>query len=124
MQQNECKNFQLNTTSWEFEKQWTEPDKIEWQEIINYKVEDSQKRQTIPVYARLKVQEKQIYLEVFIKYWNLREVTTKDTDRTITLKDKYSQNNVMLSAIEEDKEVRYYNSKQLLGTFYKNKLTD
>ena len=124
MLQNECKNFQLNTTTWEFEKQWTEPDKIEWQEITNYKVEDSQKRQTIPVYARLKVQEKQIYLEVYIKYWNLREVTTKDTDRTKTLKDKYRQDKVMLSAKEEDKEVRYYNSKQLLGTFYKDKLTD
>ena len=54
---------------------------IEWQEITNYKVEDSQKRQTIPVHARLKVQEKQIYLEVYIKYWNLREVTTKDIER-------------------------------------------
>ena len=76
------------------------------------------------MYARLKVQEKQIYLEVYIKYWNLREVTTKDTDRTKTLKDKYRQDKVMLSAMEEDKEVRYYNSKQLLGTFYKDKLTD
>ena len=40
------------------------------------------------------------------------------------MKDDYSQNKVMLSAKEGDKEVRYYSSKQLLGTFNKDKLTD
>ena len=43
MLQNECKNFQLNTTNREFEKHWPEPDKEEWQELTKYKVEESQK---------------------------------------------------------------------------------
>ena len=76
------------------------------------------------MHARLKVQEKHIYLEVYIKYWNLREVTSKDIKITEDMQEKYRQNKVMLSAKEGDKEVRYYSSKQLLGTFNKDKLTD
>ena len=117
--QNECKNFQLNTTSREFEKHWPEPDKEEWQELTKYKVEESQKRQTIPVHGRLKVQEKQIYLEVYIKYGNLREITSKDIEGTEKMQIDYSQDKVMLSAEEGNKEVRYYSSKQLLGPFNK-----
>ena len=122
--QNECKNFQINTTSWEFEKQWSEPNKEKWEELTKYKVEESQKRQTIPVHGKLKIQEKQIYLEVYIKYWNLREITKTDIEETIKMQTKYHQEKVMLSAEEGNKEVRYYSSKLLLGPFNKDKLTN
>ena len=122
--QNDCKNFQINTSSWMFEKHWSEPNKEEWEELTKYKVEESQKRQTIPVHGKLKIQEANIYLQVYIKYWNLREVTTTDLEKTRHMQAKYNQEKVLLSADEGNKEVRYYSSKLLLGPFNKDKLTN
>ena len=78
--QNDCKEIKINTSSWVFEKCLLQPDKEEWKELTNWKIEESQKRQTIPVHGKLKVQENNIYLQVYIKYWKLREITQADLD--------------------------------------------
>ena len=55
--ENGCKEFKITTSSWKLEKCWTEPDKEDWGELTKYKVEETQKRQTIPVHGKLKIHE-------------------------------------------------------------------
>ena len=103
--QNDCKEFKINTSTWEFEKNLSEPNKEDWGELTKYKVEETQKRQTIPVHGKLKIHEGNIYLQVFIKYWNLREVTSEDIRTIEWLRHEYKQEQVMPSA--EEGENRY-----------------
>ena len=122
--ENGCKDFKISTTSWKFEKHWSEPDKEEWGELTKYKVEETQKRQTIPVHGKLKIHEGNIYLQVYIKYWNLREVTSEAISNIANMKYEYKQKQVMLSADEGNKKVQYYSCTMLLGNFTKDKMTN
>ena len=123
--QNDCKEIKINTSSWVFEKCLLQPDKEEWKELTNWKIEESQKRQTIPVHGKLKVQENNIYLQVYIKYWKLRELTQADINNANYLKEYFKQQDAGLSAKEEgSKEEQYYSCKLLLGPFSKDKLTN
>ena len=122
--ENGCKEFKITTSSWKFEKCWTEPDKEEWGELTKYKVEETQKRQTIPVHGKLKIHEGNIYLQVYIKYWNLRKVTSEDISTIASMKLAYKQEQVMLSADEGNTQVQYYTCTMLLGNFTKDKMTN
>ena len=65
--ENGCKEFRIPTSSWKLEKSSTEPE-VEWEELTKYKLEQTQKRQTIPVHGKLQIQDGNIYLKVYIKY--------------------------------------------------------
>ena len=102
--QNDCKDIKINTSSWVFEKCLSQPDKEEWKGLTDWKIEESQKRQTIPVHGKLKVQENNIYLQVYIKYWKLREITQRDLDYACWMKNQFKQEQDVLSAEEGSKE--------------------
>ena len=122
--QNDCKDIKIDTSSWVFVKCLSQPNKEEWGGLTEWKIEESQKRQTIPVHGKLKIQDNNIYLQVYIKYWKLREVTEADIDRACLMEEYIIQNKILLSAEEGSKEEQYYSCKLLLGPFSKDKLTN
>ena len=122
--ENGCKEFKIPTSSWKLEKCLTEPDKEEWEELTKYKMEQTQKRQTIPVHGKLKIHEGNIYLKVYIKYWNLKKVTSEDEINIEKLWHTYRQPcPVVPSAQLGYNQVQYYTCMMLLGNFTKDKLT-
>ena len=80
LRENGCKDLKIDTTSWQFIIAKSKPSKEEWGGLVDWKIEESQQRQTIPVHGKLKIQDNNIYLQVYIKYWKLREVTAADIE--------------------------------------------
>ena len=81
--------------------------------------------QTIPVHGKLKIQDNNIYLQLYMKYLKLKEITAADTEYAQYLNEKYKdQNKILLSAIEGTKEDQYYSCTLLLGPFSRDKLTN
>ena len=78
---NDCKDTKMNTTRWEFVTEDPPQNKEEWKELIEWKIDETNPRQTIPVYGKLKVQENNIYLLVYMKYIKLREITQEKIDK-------------------------------------------
>ena len=123
--ENGCKEFKIPTSSWKLEKSLNEPDKEDWEELTKYKLEQTQKRQTIPVHGKLKIHEGNIYLKVYIKYWNLKKVTSEDVINIKGLKQTYRQSCPVLPSAELGyKQVQYYTCTMLLGNFTKDKMTN
>ena len=83
LRDNGCKDLKLNTTSWQFIIANSQPNKEEWGGLAEWKIEESQQRQTIPVNGKLKIQDNNIYLQLYIKYLKLREITAEDRDNAI-----------------------------------------
>ena len=122
--ENGCREFKIPTSSWKLEKSLNEPDKEDWEELTKYKLEQTQKRQTIPVHGKLQIQDGNIYLKVYIKYWNLKKVTTEDEINIQKLGHTYRQPcPVVPSAQLGYNQVQYYTCRMLLGNFTKDKLT-
>ena len=124
LMENGCREFKIPTSSWKLEKSLNEPDKEDWEELTKYKLEQTQKRQTIPVHGKLKIHEGNIYLKVYIKYWNLKKVTSEDVINIKGLKQTYRQSCPVLPSAELGyKQVQYYTCTMLLGNFTKDKMT-
>ena len=49
LRENDCKDIKINTTSWEFIIAKSKPNREEWGELVGWKVEESQQKQTIQV---------------------------------------------------------------------------
>ena len=81
LRENDCKDTKMNTTRWEFVTEDPPQNKEEWKELIEWKIDETNPRQTIPVYGKLKVQENNIYLLVYMKYIKLREITQEIIDK-------------------------------------------
>ena len=57
LKENDCKDIKIDTTSWQFIIAKSQPSKEEWGGLTEWKIEESQKRQTIPVHGKLKIQD-------------------------------------------------------------------
>ena len=112
--ENGCREFKIPTSSWKLEKSSNEPDKEDWEELTKYKLEQTQKRQTIPVNGKLQIQDGNIYLKVYIKYWNLRTITKDDEIYIEKLWHTYRQPcPVVPSAQLGHNQVQYYAIRKL-----------
>ena len=117
----------MNTTSWQFIIANSPPNKEEWSGLAEWKIEETNPRQTIPVNGKLKIHDINIYLQVYMKYLKLREITEADIDHAIKLNKKYMDQDLeqpLLSAIEGPKEDQYYSCTLHLGPFSRDKLTN
>ena len=80
LRDNGCKDPKINTTSWQFIIANSPPNKEEWSGLAEWKIEETNPRQTIPVNGKLKIQDNNIYLQVYMKYLKLREITEANRD--------------------------------------------
>ena len=80
LRENGCGDLKINTTSWPFIIAKSKPEKEEWNRLIGWtdELQGSQQRQTIPVNGKLKLQDNTIYLQLYMKYLKLKEVTATD----------------------------------------------
>ena len=65
--QNDCKDIKIDTSSWVFVKCSSKPSKKKWGELTGWEVQESLKKQTIQVYGGLKIKQKTMYLQLYIK---------------------------------------------------------
>ena len=86
--QNDCKDMKIDTSSWVFEKCSSKPSKKKWGELTGWEVQESLKKQTIQVYGGLKIKQKTMYLQLYMK---------------------------LKAAIENPKQDQYYSCKLPLG---------
>ena len=127
LRDNDCKNQNMNTTSWQFNIANSPPNKEEWSGLAEWKIEETNPRQTIPVNGKLKIHDNNIYLQVYMKYLKLREITEADIDMAKWMNNKYKDQDLdqpLLSAIEGPDEEQYYSCTLHLGPFSKDKLTN
>ena len=128
---------QLN--SWHFN-----PAKIphtgDWDKLINYKVEDIQKSKeisTLPINAKLRLNEGVIYLEIFMKFIKLKldigdeeiEDTNNQYDKYDKKYDKYDKYDkfdklVLIHAATTPTEEDYYHCKLDIGPSTRQALTN
>ena len=71
LRENDCKNQNMNTTSWQFHMTNSPPNKEEWSGLAEWKIEETNLRQTIPVNGKLKIHDNNIYLQVYMKYCSI-----------------------------------------------------
>ena len=77
LKENGCGDLKINTTRWQFNIA-KQPEKEVWGSLIEWTDEGSQQRQTIPVNWKLKLQDNTIYLQLYMKYLKLKEITAAD----------------------------------------------
>ena len=86
--QNDCKDNKIDTSTWVFVKCSSKPSKKKWGELTGWEVQESLKKQTIQVYGGLKIKQKTMYLQLYMK---------------------------LKAAIENPKQDQYYSCKLPLG---------
>ena len=143
LRENGGEKFKPQLNSWQFK-----PEKIphtgEWDKLINYKVEDIQKSKeisTLPINAKLRLNEGMIYLEIFMKFIKLKlDIGDEDIDETNNqykpdikdedIEDTNSQydNNllgdlVLIHATTSPTEEDYYHCKLDIGPCTRQALT-
>ena len=89
LRENGCKDLKINTTSWQFIIAKSQPEKEEWGRLIGWTDEGSQQRQTIPVDGKLKLQDNTIYLQLYMKYLKLKEITAADIKNAEDINNYY-----------------------------------
>ena len=94
--QNDCKDYKIDTSSWVFVKCSPKPSEKKWGKLAGWEVEESLQAQTIQVYGKLKIKQKTMYLQLYMK---------------------------LKAAIENPKQDQYYSCKLQLGPCSRKNLT-
>lgn len=104
LRENGCGDLKINTTSWPFTNAKSKPEKEDWSRLIGWTdgLQGSQQRHTIPVNGKLKLQDNTIYLQLYMKYLKLKEVTATDIKNAEDKNIYYDYHNQLLLAATEE----------------------
>ena len=127
LRENGCGDLKINTTSWPFIIAKSKPEKEEWNRLIGWtdELQGSQQRQTIPVNGKLKLQDNTIYLQLYMKYLKLKEITAAGIKNARDMNNTYKDHDqLLLAATEEKPEEQYYSCTLPIGSCSRNNLTN